>query len=364
MENREPLISVIVPVYNGQDYLADCIDSIEKQTYGNLEVIIINDGSTDRTAEVCDRLQTAYDNVHVLNLDDEGVSAARNAGIKMSKGEFATFVDADDRVRPEMIKILYDCMIRTQSDIAGCGFFLWKNEDEWKQAADSSAQDAAAPEADRQTVDAAQTDAAGMCALSAKTLEGRTRVYDAGKYLREELLCGNSRCWSKLYRREIMEKVRFREQLTIGEDMLFLVQILPYINRIVETEYAGYGYYQNPTGAISREFTPRYMDQIVCWQLAREEVLCMDVSLDSQVTALWIMGIMLTAGKLAMLPSEKRRDNKKYIEICHERLKEAMKIPGAYGRLSLGYRLKTAIFRVFPKLYLWLYHFHKQVGEH
>lgn len=339
MENREPLISVIVPVYNGQGYLADCIDSIEKQTYGNLEVIIINDGSTDRTAEVCDRLQTVYGNVHVLNLDDEGVSAARNAGIEMSKGEFVTFVDADDRVRPDMIKILYDCMIGTQSDVAGCGFFLWRNEDEWKQAADSSAQGAATP-------------------------EGRTKVYDAGKYLREELLHGNSRCWSKLYRREIMEKVRFREQLTIGEDMLFLVQILPYINRIVETAYAGYGYYQNPAGAINREFTPRYMDQIVCWQLAREEVLRMDVSLDPQVTALWIMGIMLTAGKLAMLPAQKRHDNKKYIEICHERLKEAMKIPGAYVRLSLGYRLKTVIFRMFPKLYLWLYHFHKQVGEH
>ena len=154
MENREPLISVIVPVYNGQGYLADCIDSIEKQTYGNLEVIIINDGSTDRTAEVCDRLQTVYGNVHVLNLDDEGVSAARNAGIEMSKGEFVTFVDADDRVRPDMIKILYDCMIGTQSDVAGCGFFLWRNEDEWKQAADSSAQGAATP-------------------------EGRTKVYDA-----------------------------------------------------------------------------------------------------------------------------------------------------------------------------------------
>lgn len=336
LKSNEPLISVIVPVYNGQDYLVDCIDSIENQSYKNLEIIIVNDGSTDRTSAVCDSLQKAHHNIRTLTLDDRGVSAARNAGIEAAEGAFVTFVDADDRICPDMINILYDCMIRTQSDVAGCGFFLWKNEDEWKQAAD----------------------------LSARTLEGRTRVYDAGKYLREELLCGNSRCWSKLYRREIMEKVRFREQLTIGEDMLFLVQILPYINRIAETVYAGYGYYQNPAGAINREFTPRYMDQIICWQLARKEILDMDQSLDSQVTALWIMGIMLTAGKLAMLSTEKRRDNKKYIEICHERLKEAMKIPGAYGRLSLGYRLKTVIFRVFPKLYLWLYHFHKQVGEH
>ena len=365
MENREPLISVIVPVYNGQDYLADCIDSIEKQTYGNLEIIIINDGSTDRTVEVCDRLQTVYDNVHVLNLDDEGVSAARNAGIEAAEGAFVTFVDADDRICPDMIRILYDCMIRTQSDVTGCGFFLWRNENEWKQATASGVQGMTAsetgvPESDTQTAEVKPTDATEMRAQSARVSTEQTETYDAGTYMREELLNGNSRCWSKLYRRELVEKVRFREGLTIGEDMLFLVQILPYINRIAETAYAGYGYYQNPTGAINRDFTPRYMDQITCWQLAREEVLCMDVSLDSQVTALWIMGIMLTAGKLAMLPAQKRRDNKKYIEICHERLKEAMKIPGAYGRLSLGYRLKTAIFRIFPNLYLWLYHFHKR----
>ena len=335
LKSNEPLISVIVPVYNGQDYLVDCIDSIENQIYKNLEIIIVNDGSTDRTSAVCDSLQKAHHNIRTLTLDDRGVSAARNAGIEVAEGAFVTFVDADDRICPDMINILYDCMIRTQSDVAGCGFFLWKNEDEWKQAADSGAR-------------------------SSKVSTEQAETYEAGTYLREELLNGNSRCWSKLYRREIMEKVRFREQLTIGEDMLFLVQLLPYINRIVETEYAGYGYYQNPTGAINRKFTPRYLDQITCWQLAREEILHMDASLDPQVTALWIVGIMLTAGKIAMLDAADRRDYEKYIGICRENLKEAMKIPGAYGKLSVGYRVKAAIFRVFPHLYLFLYHFHKR----
>ncbi len=334
LKSNEPLISVIVPVYNGQDYLADCIDSIENQTYRNLEVIIVNDGSTDQTSAVCDSLQMVYHNVRTLTLDDRGVSAARNAGIEAAEGALVTFVDADDRIRSDMIKILYDCMIGTQSDVAGCRFFLWRNEDEWEQMA-------------------------GMCARSTKVSAVQTETYDAGAYLKKELLCGNSRCWSKLYRREIMEKVRFREQLTIGEDMLFLVQILPYIKRIVETTYTGYGYYQNPSGAINRDFTPRYMDQITCWQLAREEILRMDVSLDPQVTALWIVGIMLTAGKIAMLDAADRRDHEKYIGICRENLKEAMKISGAYGKLSVGYRVKAAIFRVFPHLYLWLYHFHK-----
>ncbi|MCM1123763.1 MAG: glycosyltransferase [Eubacterium sp.] len=339
MEHKEPLVSVIVPVYNGQDYLADCIDSIENQTYGNLEVIIINDGSTDGTVKVCDSLRASYENVRVLTMDDRGVSAARNAGIEESTGELVTFVDADDRLRPEMLRILYDCMTETESDIAGCRFFAWSSEAEWERTAGLNTSG----------TDRARTDAAAE----------QAKVYDARTYLQEELLHGNSRCWSKLYRRAVVDQVRFVEGLTIGEDMLFLVKILPFAKRIAETGYSGYGYYWNPAGAINREFTPRYMDQITCWKLARQEILHMNPDLDSQVTALGIMGIMLTAGKLAMLPADKRRDNAQYIGICHEELKEAMKIPGTYGWLSVGYRLKSAIFRVSPNLYLGLYHLHK-----
>ena len=80
MDEKLPLISVIVPVYNGQDYLENCIESIESQTYDNLEIIVVNDGSLDATDVVCDRLRESYDNVYVFTLDDKGVSAARNTG--------------------------------------------------------------------------------------------------------------------------------------------------------------------------------------------------------------------------------------------------------------------------------------------
>lgn len=358
MENREPLISVVVPVYNGQDYLAGCIESIENQTYGNLEIIIVNDGSTDRTAAVCDSLQAACDNVRVLTMDDEGVSAARNAGTKMAQGEYVTYVDADDRLLPGMIRVLYDCMVQTQSDVAGCKFFTWSREEEWRQAAEA----AGAVETEKYALcpGAPGADSPEQGTSGEGRQEVQVRTYDAGTYLREELLNGNSRCWSKLYRRAAVENVRFREGLTIGEDMLFLVQLLPHIRTIAETAYAGYGYYQNPAGAINREFTPRYMDQITCWQLAREEIPDRDAGLDAQVTALGIMGIMLTVGKLALLPAGKRRAHKEYIIICRDKLKEAMKIPGAYRRLSVGYKLKTVVFRAFPGLYIRLYHLHKQ----
>ena len=336
MRSDEPLISVIVPACNGQDYLENCIHAVENQTYGNLEVIIVNNGSTDETAAICEGLKSEYDNIYVLTLDDAGVSAARNRGIEAAQGSFIAFVDADDRICVDMLQMLYQCILDTGSDVAGCSFFTWSSEEEWKQDA---------------TVETAPGERAA----------GQTYVYNADKYLREALLCGNSRCWSKLYRREIFDKVRFSEELTIGEDMLFLIRMLPYVNKIAETDYAGYGYYRNPAGAMNGEFKPRYMDQITCWQLAREEILRIDVNLDSQVTALTMMGIMLTAGKLAVLPAEQRRVYKEYVRVCHEKLKETMQVSGAFGRLSAGYRMKVRMFLLCPSLYINLYHLLKRV---
>lgn len=325
------LISVIVPVYNGQDYLEKCIESIEAQSYDYLEIIIINDGSTDDTASVCVRLRQRYTNVRVINMEDRGVSAARNAGMDAARGTFITFVDADDRLRPRMLEVLYNSILETGSDVAGCGFLPWKNDKEWEQL------------------------------LINRYHINKAVKYTPSKYLKEQILNGNSRCWSKLYRRAAIGNLRFLEELSIGEDMLFLVRLLPYIRSISETDYPGYGYFQNPGGAMNRAFSPRYMDQITCWELAREEILKTDQNLQAQVTTILIMGIMLTAGKLAELPSGKRRKQKKYVEQCYEKLKKEMLVPGAYEGLSRGYKIKTQVFSTFPGLYLTLYHLRKFV---
>ena len=338
MDDKESLISVIVPVYNGESYLLDCIKSIAGQTYQNLEIIIINDGSTDGTGKVCTRIQELYNNVQIITMNDEGVSTARNAGIEAAHGEFITFVDADDRLRSDMIQVLYDCMMSTGSDVAGCRFFLWKSEDEWKKLSEEKN----SHRNNREYITA-------------------SKVYKPDTYVKEAVLQGNSRCWSKLYRRAAIGKQRFREGLSIGEDMLFLVDILPYVGKFVETEYPGYGYFQNPNGAINRMFTPRYMDQITCWELARKAILKMDKSLDAQVTALLIIGIMLTVGKLAILPPAERRRQTKYIRTCHEKLKDAMLVSGAYGKLSKGYQIKARMFQLLPNLYLTLYHLEKKL---
>ena len=133
----QPLISVIVPVYNGERYLKNCIESIEAQSYEPLEIIVVNDGSTDRTAEVCEKLVQSYRNLSFITTEDLGVSASRNHGIALAKGELLTFVDADDRIHPQMLQRLYGAMEQTGSDIAGCRFTIWNTEREWEIVANS-----------------------------------------------------------------------------------------------------------------------------------------------------------------------------------------------------------------------------------
>lgn len=329
IKEEKPLVSVIVPVYNGQDYLENCIASIEHQTYDNLEIIIINDGSTDQTGAICVKLKEKYDNIRVVTMEDEGVSTARNAGIDMAKGGFLTFVDADDRLRPKALEVLYDSIMSTGCDIAGCGFQTFREEPEWQ----------------------------GQLLTLHRIKE--PAVYKPAQYLKQEILKGNSRCWSKLYRRSVVGNIRFQKGLSIGEDMLFLMELLPYVKKIAETDYPGYGYYQNPKGAMNREFTPKYMDQITCWEMARDKAIAIDKSTEGEITTILLMSIMLVAGKIALLSLPKRKQQRETIRICMDKLKKELKVPGAYEGLSKGYRFKVRLFRAAPGLYLALYHFRK-----
>lgn len=115
-QGGETLISVIIPVYNKAEYVEDCILSVVSQNFDNFEVIVVEDGSTDNSAEICDRLAAEYPNVTVLHPENGGVTAARRIGYERSKGEFITFVDADDKMLPGALRRLYDEMLATGAD--------------------------------------------------------------------------------------------------------------------------------------------------------------------------------------------------------------------------------------------------------
>ena len=115
---QTPLISVIVPVYNVEPYLRRCVDSILRQTYRNLEILLVDDGTKDNCGAICDAYARQDERVKVIHKENGGLSSARNAGIDASTGEYLSFVDSDDWIEPDMIKALADNMTRV-SDYAG-----------------------------------------------------------------------------------------------------------------------------------------------------------------------------------------------------------------------------------------------------
>ena len=103
----EKLVSIIVPVYNVDKYLERCVNSIIQQSYRNLEIILVDDGSTDNSGTICDTYKEKDDRIIVIHKENGGLSDARNAGIKIFTGEYVTFIDSDDYVSLDMICLLY-----------------------------------------------------------------------------------------------------------------------------------------------------------------------------------------------------------------------------------------------------------------
>jgi len=114
----DPLISVIVPVYNVEQWLAPCIDSILAQSYNNLEIILIDDGSTDSSGEICDRYENENENVIAIHTCNNGLSAARNMGLDIMRGEYVCFVDSDDILLPDAIRSLFSILSANKADIS------------------------------------------------------------------------------------------------------------------------------------------------------------------------------------------------------------------------------------------------------
>ena len=121
---EQPLISVIVPVYRAEAYLKKCVDSIRNQTYTNLEIILVDDGSPDRCGEMCEALAKEDARIRVFHKENGGQSSARNLGLDHMSGDYVAFVDSDDWIEPNMYQILWDLAQETDSQIAACGCSL------------------------------------------------------------------------------------------------------------------------------------------------------------------------------------------------------------------------------------------------
>ena len=203
--NSEELVSIIVPVYNVQDYLRECIDSILVQTYTNIEVILVDDGSTDGSHAICKEYETKDERIVLITQENQGLASARNSGLSYVKGTIVGFVDSDDRVAPCMIEKMVEELNKSKADIVFCGFERF--EDGTNEV------------------------------YSREMLGYKWDCINQKEY--EKMLYVNPGVWNKLYRIEILKDIEF-SKLRLCEDVVFLIDLIkksPKITRVREIYY-------------------------------------------------------------------------------------------------------------------------------
>ena len=121
---EKDLISIVIPVYNVQDYLNKCLDSVLNQTYNNIEIILVDDGSTDKSGEICDKYNEKDNRIQVIHKQNGGLSDARNVGIKNARGKYITFVDSDDYLELDYIEYLYNLIKKYNTKMSICSYYI------------------------------------------------------------------------------------------------------------------------------------------------------------------------------------------------------------------------------------------------
>jgi glycosyltransferase involved in cell wall biosynthesis len=218
-------ISVIIPVYNAENYIKYCIESLLNQTLKECEFIFVNDGSHDQSRSIIEKYQQIDDRIILINQENEGVSTARNIGIKLAVGEYIGFVDADDYIESEMYEELYNSAIQNDCEIAISNF---------------------ESEIDRHKVITKYPFPSGVI-LNSKFIHEKLLPYFIVK---DDL---NTAC-SKIYISSLIKEnsIEFPEKVALGEDGMFNIQSFSHATTIIYIDYTGY-HYRETAGSATRD---------------------------------------------------------------------------------------------------------------
>ena len=218
------MISVIVPVYNVEEYLEECLESIRHQTYSDIEVILVNDGSTDGSRKICEQYCEKDIRFRLINQENQGQSVARNRGVAESTGQFIMFVDSDDVVKENIVEVLLSYM-KADVDLVECNL-VYNQEKVQKN------------KTIRVIFEGNSTEAIINC-ISFKEVK----------------FCA----FTKLYRREIIEKIPFLEGV-IYEDVYTGINYLRYVRKMVCVDLKGYYYRVRPNSTMTKPFNEKDLD--------------------------------------------------------------------------------------------------------
>ena len=218
--NPKELISVVIPAYNCEDYIKKCLESLKHQTYRNLEIIVVNDGSTDKTLDICKKMQYDDTRIKIISQDNAGVSNARNRGIEAATGKYITFVDADDYIEPKMYEILQKDIYFNNADIARSRAYIYNRNGEVRHIYDDN---------------------------SVIVLDNKADIIH--NFASGELSIA---VWDKLFTREIVGDTRFKEDV-FHEDTMFVWDIIKKCNKFVYDKKQLYHYKKRDENSLTSE---------------------------------------------------------------------------------------------------------------
>ena len=254
MEAITPLLSIIVPIYNVEKYLARCIDSILTQTFTNFELILVDDGSPDRCGEICDEYAEKDFRLKVIHQKNGGVNVARNNGLCVASGEYIMFIDGDDHIKLNTLQVALECMEQNSEvdllqfpEIHICGDkeILWPGFFKGDRVIKEKKE-------------------------MIKALIGSTPIIPGGLY-------------GKIYRREVWQDLRLREDMQFCEDMIIMPTIMERCQQIMTIFKGAYYYMDRPGSAMHSLYTPKK-----CLDISRLKMQLFEKSLQYDVeTGRW-----------------------------------------------------------------------------
>ena len=225
---RNSIISVIIPVYNVEKYLSRCIESVLNQTYRNLEILIVDDGSTDDSLNICRRYEKKDKRIKVIHQDNGGLSSARNKGLMNSTGEYISFVDSDDWLHPDFLAFLYGESLLSNSDIVECSIIETFSYDKY-------------------------------CVVDNYIHNRITFLGDdcfiefiKGVYFKQTV-------WNKLYTRKVINNILF-EYGKIHEDEFWTYRIFSRAKTVSFLNFKGYYYFQRDGSIMKKPFSEKNLD--------------------------------------------------------------------------------------------------------
>lgn len=224
-----PLISVIVPIYNVEKYLARCVDSIVNQTYKNLEIILVDDGSPDRCPQMCDDYAEKDSRIKVVHKKNGGLSDARNAGIAVATGEYISFIDSDDYVSDDFFECLLDVMNKENSDIAECSVVKFYEDNRFDEFSDD---------------------------LSVKTYDTQDAM--------SALIAENpfhQHVWNKLYKTELVKDIPYAVG-KLNEDEFWTYRVFGRVNKVARLNKTMYYYFQRSSSIMGVGYNIRRLDAL------------------------------------------------------------------------------------------------------